>query len=107
MKRILSAMAALGLAAAGCGVYDSADLKAGAVRGIVVDKIATVGGAEVVGEVGLAIPTWYLVVEAPDGTTSHVEVTHRAFQDVDTGDTLPDDLTQELPTLPGEGTPWR
>ncbi|MCI0341939.1 MAG: hypothetical protein L0216_12460 [Planctomycetales bacterium] len=107
MRKMLAAMAVLGLAAGGCGVYDTPDLKAGAVRGIVVDKIATVGGAEVVGEVGLAIPTWYLRVEGADGAETLVEVTHRAFQDVDTGDTLPDDLMEALPTLPGEGTPWR
>src|SRR5574341_1664275 len=92
MKRILAVLGIL--AAAGCGVIDYGDLQAGAVRGVVVDKIATVGGAEVVGEVGLAVPTWYLVVEATDGTTSHVEVSHRAFQAVDTGDTLPDDLVE-------------
>ena len=104
MKKILIAAAAAFLAAAGCAPIDLPDLEGGAVRGTVVDKVAMVTDN---GEAAMSSSAWYLRVESANGTREQIEVTYRAFSAVDTGDILPDDLTEKLPRVPGEETPWR
>ena len=94
--RTLACLAALALAFAGCGALDIPDLEGGAVHGTVVDKVPVVSGGEVVTGGASAGTTYYILVEDAAGAVSRVEVTYAAFQAVDTGDILPDDLREPI-----------
>lgn len=97
--RTLVWLAGCALAFAGCGVLDIADLEGGSIHGTVVDKVPVVSGGEVVTGGASAGTTYYLLVEDAVGSVSRVEVTYAAFQAVDTGDILPDDLREPIADL--------
>ena len=100
MLRFLALFALIGALASGCAVYDLPDLEMGVAYGQVVDKIPSV-------DPDLVKPVWFIDVEDDAGIVTRYPVTYRAFQAVDTGDMLPDDLLEPMPELERERTPWR
>ncbi len=85
---------------AGCASpMTKADLEMGAVRGVVVDRIPAISADS-------TSAAWYIEVENRDRSVSRIAVTYAAFQAVDMGDILPEDLLIPLPELERERTPW-
>jgi len=100
MLRRLAACALALVFTGGCAIYDLPDLERGVARGQVIDKIPSVNPDS-------QDTVWYIDVEDEWGTVMRYPVTYGAFQAVDTGDYLPDDLLEPLPGLEEERTPWR
>jgi len=98
----LSFLAALTVVSGCATPLTKTDLWNGAVEGHVVDAIPAIDRESM-------SAAWYLEIEHPDRSVSRITVTRDAWQAVDMGDYLPDDLRAELP--PGdwrerENTPW-
>ena len=96
----LALLCGLALPLAGCAIYDTADLERGVAQGQVIDKIPSVNP-------DTKDTVWYIDVEDGGGRVTRFPVTYAAFQAVDTGDMLPDDLLEPLPIQEAELTPWR
>lgn len=91
---------AVAMPVAGCAVYELADLERGVAVGQVIDKIPSVNP-------DTKDTVWFIDVEDEGGRVVRYPVTYAAFQAVDTGDLLPDDLLEPIPVQDAERTPWR
>lgn len=103
MLRWIASLGLLATLAAGCAApLTKMDLEMGAVQGIVVDRIPAINAED-------NSAAWYIEVENYDRSVSRIAVTYDAFQAVDMGDVLPDDIIMPLPGgswREREQTPW-